>query len=204
MQEAYPEALTELMELLKSLPGVGKRSAERMALAVFQWDADKIAALAENLRTLKERVKTCTRCGNLAGDQARGLCAVCASPLRDASSVCVVEEASQIRVIEASGVFKGHYHVLGGRIAPLEGKGVESIALDSLAHRVETGEIRELILALSSDVEGQATALYIARRFSGRNLKITCLARGIPAGADLSYADPATIAAAMNGRTGLD
>lgn len=200
MQNSYPEALAELMELLKSLPGVGKRSAERMALALYKWDEEKLSAISENLRTLKERVRVCKQCGNLAGDSHDGLCEICASPLRDPSSVCIVEEATQIRTIESCGMFKGHYHVLGGRIAPLEGKGVESIALEALEKRVEAGIIKEIILALSPDVEGQATALYIAKKLAGNGLKISRLAQGLPAGSDLSYADPATIAVALNGR----
>ena len=201
MANVYPEALEALMELLKGLPGIGRRSAERMALALYKWDDEKIAALAENLRTLKERIRLCPECGNLAdGETPDSLCRICASPLRDPSCICVVEEATQIRVIEAGGVFKGVYHVLGGRIAPLEGKGVDSITLDALEKRLDKGIIRELILALSPDVEGQATVLYIARRLEGRGLKLSRLAQGLPAGSDLSYADPATIAAALSGR----
>ena len=130
--------------------------------------------------------------------------AVRQSPVRDASVVCVVEEATQIRSIEASGVFKGLYHVLGGRIAPLEGKGIESIDVDGLEKRIAGGGIREIILALSPDVEGQATAIYLANRLKFPELKISRLAQGLPAGSDLSYADPATIAAAVSGRTRFD
>ena len=127
MQVPYPDALAEMMELFKTLPGVGKRSAERMALAVLKWDDSKLAALAEILGTLRERVGICSVCGNLAdGGGEHALCPFCASPDRDASSLCVVEDALQIRAIEAGGVYKGLYHVLGGRIAPLEGKDVGS------------------------------------------------------------------------------
>lgn len=190
------------MELLKSLPGVGRRSAERMALAMLKWDEAKLAAMSETLRSMKSRVTTCHECGNFSSDG--GLCAVCASPVRDSSVICVVEEASQIRSVEASSAFRGRYHVLGGRIAPLEGKGVESISLEALMKRIDTGSVNELILALSPDVEGQATAVYIANALKGRGLKVSRLAQGLPAGSDLSYADPATIAAAMSGRTSLD
>ena len=156
-------------------------------------------------RTLKQRVRKCPQCGNLAGDDTEdGLCMICISPVRDASVVCVVEEATQIRSIEASGVFKGLYHVLGGRIAPLEGKGIESIDVDGLEKRIAGGGIREIILALSPDVEGQATAIYLANRLKFPELKISRLAQGLPAGSDLSYADPATIAAAVSGRTRFD
>ncbi len=204
MNQKYPEAIEELMEFLRGVPGVGRRSAERMALAMFKWDEPKLEAMSETLRTLKSRVRTCVECGNLAGSENGGLCAICASVSRDPVSLCIVEEATQIRNIEASGVFKGHYHVLGGRIAPLEGKGIDSINIEGLEKRLDKGVIKEIIFALSPDVEGQATAVYIARRFVGRGLRISRLAQGLPAGSDLSYADPATIAAAMNGRTSFE
>ena len=202
MQEQYPEALDELMEFLRTLPGVGRRSAERMALAFYSWDEEKLAALGKNLAELKKRICKCRICGNMAsGDNEEQLCRVCASPVRDRSILCVVEDSPQIRSIEASGVFRGVYHVLGGRIAPLEGKGVESIDLAGLERRLDEGEIKEVILALSPGVEGQATAIYIANALRERGVSISSPARGLPAGSDLSYADPATIAAALSGRT---
>ncbi len=205
MTGKYPQALEELMDLLRGLPGVGRRSAERMALSLYSWDGEKLDALSSNLHTLKQRVGKCPRCGNLSGDDSEdGLCPICASPVRDASVVCVVEEAARIRNIESSGVFKGVYHVLGGRIAPLEGRGIDSIDADGLEKRIAEGTIREIILALSPDVEGQATAIYLARRLKERGVKISRLAQGLPAGSDLSYADPATIAAALSGRTSFE
>lgn len=206
MLTPFPDALVEMMELLKTLPGVGKRSAERMALAILKWDDSKLAALSENLRTLRSRVGVCSVCGNLAdGSGENALCPFCASPDRDTTRLCVVEDALQIRAVEGGGVFHGVYHVLGGRIAPLEGKGVESITVEQLEKRLDAGSFREIIFALSPDVEGQATAVYLANRFKHRpNLRICCLARGLPAGSDLTYVDPATIAAAMNGRTDFD
>ena len=197
----YPDALEGLMEMLRSLPGVGRRSSERMALSILKWDEAKLSALSESLRDLKARVTICPECGNLSSDG--NPCLVCSSPIRDASSICVVEEAFQIRSIEACGVFKGRYHVLGGRIAPLEGKTAESLTLDLLFKRLDSGDTKELILALSPDVEGQATAVYIANKLKDRGLRISRLARGLPAGSDLSYADPATMAAALDGRTVL-
>ena len=205
MELPYPEALRELMEHFRNLPGVGRRTAERMALAVFQWESPRIAALSETLRTLHERVGLCSVCGNLADDTAPGgLCAVCASPARDKSSVCVVESAPQIRVIESAGVFRGVYHVLGGRIAPLEGRMAEDLSIGALKDRLSAGGIREIILALSPDVEGQATALYLADELKSFQIRITRPARGLPAGSDLSYADPATIAVALSARVSLE
>lgn len=209
MNDRYPQALEEVMELLRGLPGVGRRSAERMALELFSWDETKLNALADILAGLKKRVGKCSVCGNLADIPEREgggdiLCPVCASPSRDGTLLCVVEDAAQIRSIEASGVYRGVYHVLGGRLAPLEGKGVEAITADALEARIAHGAFRELIFALSPDVEGQATAVYLAQRLQRFNLKTSCLARGLPAGSELSYADPATVAAALTGRIAFD
>ena len=206
MNEKYPQALEDLMELLRGLPGVGRRSAERMAMQFFIWDNSRLEILAEILSGLKKKVGNCSVCGNLADVREDGsvLCPICASPARDKEILCIVEDTPQIRSIEAAGVFRGVYHVLGGRIAPLEGKGVESISADKLEKRLENGSFRELIFALSPDVEGQATAVYLAGRLKKFGLKISRLAQGLPAGSDLSYADPATIAAALSGRTAFD
>ena len=206
MNEKYPQALEDLMELLRSLPGVGRRSAERMAMNFFAWDGTKLEVLSQVLADLKKKVGKCSVCGNLADIREDGtvLCPICASPSRDPELLCVVEDTPQIRSIEASGVFRGVYHVLGGRIAPLEGRGVESISADALEMRLEHGSFREIIFALSPDVEGQATAVYLAGRLKRFGLKTSRLAQGLPAGSDVSFADPATNAAALSGRTAFD
>lgn len=206
MNEKYPQALEDLMELLRGLPGVGRRSAERMAMHFFAWDNSRLELLSGILAGLKKNVGKCSVCGNLADirEDSAVLCPICASPARDPEILCIVEDTPQIRSIEAAGIFRGVYHVLGGRIAPLEGKGVESISADALEKRLENGSFRELIFALSPDVEGQATAVYLANRLKKFGLKISRLAQGLPAGSDLSYADPATIAAALSGRTAFD
>ena len=204
MLTPYPAALAEMMELFKTLPGVGKRSAERMVLSVLKWDESKLSAMADVFQHLKERIGTCSICGNLAersSSDTEPLCPFCASPDRDVTSLCVVEDALQIRAIEAGGVFHGVYHVLGGRLAPLEGKDAGQLSIDRLEERLDEGVIKEVILALSPDMEGQATAFYLANRLKDRALKISRPARGLPAGSDLTYVDPATIAAALNGRT---
>lgn len=204
MPIVWPEALDELMQLLKNLPGIGKRSAERMALAMYRWDPQKLSALSQTLASLHDRIRPCPICGNLADAESGGLCSICASPLRSRSILCVVEEPQQVNVIEAAGVFKGLYHVLGGRIAPLEGKFPDSISIPRLEARLAEGEVKEVILALSQDIEGQATAFYLANRLKGRGLLVTRLSQGLPAGSDLSYADPATLAIALNDRTSLE
>ncbi|MBO5724224.1 MAG: recombination protein RecR [Lentisphaeria bacterium] len=210
MNERYPAALDELMEFLRALPGVGKRSAERMALQFLTWDEGRLEAFGSTVGSLKKLVGFCPVCGNLtsmemAGEELKAsLCPICLSPSRDRSVLCVVEEFPQIRSIESSNVFRGVYHVLGGRIAPLEGRGVESITADALEKRLESGAFREIIFALSPDVEGQATALYLDKRFKRFGLRTSRLAQGLPAGSDLSYADPATVAAALSNRTSFE
>lgn len=198
-----PQSFVELTELLKNLPGVGKRSADRMALAIFHWNDDRLEKLATLLATLHQRIHSCPICGNLSDAQDTGICSICASATRDSSCICVVEDYSQIYSLEVAGMYNGLYHVLGGRIAPLEGKMAESLAVPQLIKRIENGGITEVILALSQDMEGQATSAYIAECLAHFPIRISRLAAGLPAGADLSYADPATIAIALRGRTEL-
>lgn len=199
MNAAYPEALSELMEYLRSLPGVGKRSAERMALALYDWDDEKLSAFAHLAGALKQRIGICPVCGGMSSAPGEK-CGICSSPLRDPSLICVVEDFPHLRSIEAGGTFKGLYHILGGHLAPLEGKLADSLAVEPLLRRLESGTVREVILALSPDMEGQATAVYLAEILQKKNIRISRPAQGLPAGSDLSYADPATIAAALSGR----
>ena len=201
MSSSYPVAVAETIEILKSLPGVGKRSAERMALEILKWDDVKLTAFADLMANLHSRVGICSVCGNLADytDQ-NTLCPICASPDRDVTTICVVEDSAQIRAIENSNVFRGVYHVLCGRIAPLEGKNIDSLTIPLLEKRLDENIIREVILALSPDVEGQATAAYLSDRLKDRNIRISSPARGLPAGSDLTYVDGATLAAAWSGR----
>ncbi len=195
----YPETLEDIIEALRRLPGVGRRTAERMALAMLKWRSDKLETLGELLQHLPQTVTFCPECGNLA--QHGEKCLICQSPSRNSELLCVVEEFSQVVSIENSASFKGVYHVLGGKISPLDNRGAEDLRLDILMRRIGRGQIEEIILAMSPDVEGQATAIYIADLLQDKGLKISRLARGLPAGADLSYADAATIGAALEGRT---
>lgn len=193
-----PEPLLRLTEALSRLPGIGKRTAGRLALALLDWDQAPLAELGARIARLKSDVTLCPVCGNLA---AGDLCAICKDPRRHQATVCVVETALQIPPIESSGSYRGVYHVLGGRIQPLEGKGPGDIRVRELHNRMADGQIEELILATSSDVEGEATAAYLAGEFAGRDgLRISRIASGVPVGADLSFADSATIAMAINAR----
>ncbi len=194
----FPGALEDLIELLKKLPGIGRRGSERMALALLQWPEDKLHALGNLLATLPETVGHCPECGALAAAGER--CRICRMPGRDRTLLCVVEEPQQIFAIEKSGQYRGLYHVLGGRLSPLENRNGEDLNTDSLVARAASGEFREVILALSADVEGRATAVYVGELLKPTGVRISQPALGLPAGASLSYADAATISAALAGR----
>jgi len=197
----YPEIINNLIAAFKSFPGIGQRSAVRMAFATLKWSPDKQKAMGKLLTELDEKIAPCPQCGNIsAPDQ---LCVYCSDMSRNHNIICVVEEITQITSIEASGLFRGTYHVLGGKLAPLEGKSVDDLNLTSLINRIKNREVAEVILALGQDVEGQATAIYISDLMQEMDIKITRLARGLPAGSDIAYADSATIAAALNGRISL-
>ena len=192
----YPKELDELISILKELPGIGQRGAERMAFCILKWPKDKQTFLGNKISKLHEKIKKCIICGNLC---EKDLCRICTDPKRDSSIICILEDYTQIPPMEKSA-FKGIYHILGGKLSPLENKGVETLSLEPLLNKINSGKLTEIILALSQDVEGQATAIYIVGLLKDKNIKITTLARGIPAGADISYANSATIAAAIEGR----
>ncbi|MDR0931959.1 MAG: recombination mediator RecR [Victivallales bacterium] len=195
----YPETVESLIAMLKLLPGIGRRGAERLVLSLLEWEPEKLAFLGELIGTLPETVSTCPECGALAN--AGELCTICRQERRDASLVCVVETTAQLFAIEASGNFRGRYHVLGGRISPMDAENGSGLNLPRLLERARSGTVREIILALSSDVEGRATAIYLADLLRDTPVRVTQPALGLPAGANLSYADGATITAALTGRT---
>jgi len=197
----YPEILNNLIAAFKSFPGIGQRSAVRMAFATLKWSPEKQKAMGKLLMELDEKIAPCAQCGNISAPDE--VCSYCSDMSRNHNVICVVEEVTQIASIEASGLFRGTYHVLGGKLAPLDGKGVDDLNLTSLLERVKSSEITEVILALGQDVEGQATSIYISDLIKEMDIKITRLARGLPAGSDIAYADSATIAAALSGRISL-
>jgi len=197
----YPEELQRAAHWFGKLPGIGHRTAERLALALMGWREEDVAAFGAELSVLRQKVGYCPECGNYS---PRGtLCAICADGTRDDTLLCVVEKVPQIAVIEKAGCFRGRYHVLGGKIAPLNGIGPQDLRIAELRRRVRNGGFREILLALSADVEGEATAQYLAQEFASGNLAITRIAAGIPVGADLAFADSATLAAAINSRRPL-
>jgi len=201
LESAFPQALQRVAAFLRHLPGVGRRTAERHALALLDWPEELLRQLGAELAELKTNVLFCRVCGNLSDTDE---CAICKAVGRQKDTICVVEYPTQIPTIEASGSFRGLYHVLGGRIVPLEGKGPDDLRIAELRERLADGAVTELILATSPDVEGEATAHFLAAEFKDLPLQITRIATGVPVGADLSFADSATLAMAFNGRRSLE
>jgi recombination protein RecR len=194
---ALPEPITSLIAALNKLPGIGPRSAERIALHLVQTESGAVKQLAETLVHARERVRTCETCGALT---EKSPCDLCTDPRRDASLICVVERAVDILSLEKSGTFRGQYHVLGGKISPLNGVEPEDLRIGELEKRLAGGAIKEVVIALGTDVEGDATGFYLAKRLARPGLKITRIAHGLPAGAGLEFADELTLSRALEGR----
>jgi recombination protein RecR len=190
-------AIEDLTTELSKLPGIGKKTALRLTYHLLKQPPERSLRLAKALEVLAEQVHPCPRCHNLT-EQA--LCAICADPRRDASVICAVEEASDIGAIERSGEFRGVYHVLGGRLSPLDGVSASDLAIDDLVRRVGAGGVREVILATNPSIEGEATALYVQQALVPQQVRVTRIARGLPVGGDLEYADGVTIAQALVAR----
>lgn len=193
-------ALDDLVTELARLPGIGRKTAQRLAFHLLQQSGDRLTRLAQSLVTVAERVRPCDECGNL-GEGER--CEVCLDSRRDPGIICVVEEPSAVTILERSGEYRGRYHVLGGRIDPLGGVGPEALRLDRLVARVDAGGVREIILATNPSMEGEVTATYVQQLLAGRGVKVTRLARGLPVGGDLEYVDGVTLAHALTARQEL-
>jgi recombination protein RecR len=191
-------AFEQLQQALKRLPGVGYRSAERMALHLLVEKPERLPALVEALEVAARAVRRCARCGNLAEGES---CAVCADARRDGAVVCVVEHVPDLVAMERSGAYRGGYHVLHGRLSPINGVGPGELNWESLKTRLETGEIRELILALGNDVEGEATCHFIQQHLPpGGAVKVSRIGFGLPSGGGVLYADAVTLRSALEGR----
>lgn len=193
-------AIDELVGELARLPGIGRKTALRLAFHLLKQPEDDARRLARSIVDVREKVRPCGRCGNLSEQDP---CAICNSARRDVSLVCVVEEASDIMAIERTGEYRGLYHVLGGRLSPLDGIGPSELNVKPLLERIGGGAVREVVLATNPSVEGEATALYVGRILSPLGVRVTRIARGLPVGGDLEYADGVTIAEALNGRREL-
>ena len=191
-------AIDDLVAELAKLPGIGRKTAQRLTFYLLKQPAEAATRLADAIRTVRERVTACGVCGTLTDEDP---CAICRDPRREESVVCVVEEASDVTAIERSGRFRGRYHVLGGRLSPLEGIGPEALRLDRLMARVANGSgVREVIIATNPSMEGEVTATYLQQLLKPTGIRITRIARGLPVGGDLEYADGVTIAQALLAR----
>ncbi len=193
---ALPEPIASLAAALGQLPGIGPRSAERLALHLVQSEPAAVSRLAETLVNSRRRIRACSICGALS---EREPCAICADPRREGGLICVVERPVDVLTLEKAGGFRGKYHVLGGKISPLNGVEPEDLRIAALESRIAT-EITEIILALSTDVEGDATSFYLAKRLGGGHVKVSRIAYGLPAGSGLEFADDITLNRALEGR----
>ena len=190
-------AIEELITELARLPGIGRKTAQRLTFHLLQQSPEQAQRLASVLASVSERVRPCEECGNLTEEQP---CDICRDPRRDKGLVCVVEEPSTVAVVDRSTDFRGQYHVLGGRLSPLDGVGPEALRLDRLVQRVRDGGVREVILATNPSMEGEVTATYIQQLLAGMDVRVTRLARGLPMGGDLEYVDGVTLAHALLAR----
>ncbi|WP_432547042.1 recombination mediator RecR [Kineococcus sp. SYSU DK004] len=197
----YEGVVQDLIDELGKLPGVGPKSAQRIAFHLLAAEPGDVRRLAEVLVEVKSKVRFCEVCGNVAQEQ---LCRVCRDPRRDASVICVVEESKDVVAIERTREFRGRYHVLGGAISPMEGVGPDDLRVRELLGRLSSGEVTETIIATDPNLEGEATATYLARLLRPMGLRVTRLASGLPVGGDLEYADEVTLGRAFAGRRSLD
>lgn len=193
----YPRPLATLLEQLEKLPGVGPKSAQRLAFHILRAPREEGQKLAQAIVNVRAQIKPCARCGNFTDLE---LCDICTSPRRDSSQLCVVAEPRELLAVENSGEFNGRYHVLNGLLNPIEGVGPEQLNINALVRRISTEGVQEVVLALSATVEGETTANYLVNVLKPRGVKLTQLARGLPFGGDLDYADQITIAGALRGR----
>lgn len=197
----YEGAIQDLIDALGRLPGIGPKSAQRIAFHILEADSDVAASLVDAVRTVKERVKFCEQCGNVSEETQ---CRICRNPGRDTTQICVVEESKDVIAIERTREFRGKYHVLGGAISPIDGIGPEQLRIRELMVRLADSAIVEVILATDPNLEGEATATYLARLIKPLGIKVSRLASGLPVGGDLEYADEVTLGRAFEGRRAVE
>ena len=193
-----PAAVTDLINELKKLPGIGQKTSERLSFFLMRGPRDRAENLARAIQNVKDKIILCSKCHGIT---EKDPCTICEDPRRDQSQICVVEEPHDVYIIEAMGEFKGVYHVLMGVISPLDGIGPDELTMAALKEKAETGNIKEVILATNPDMEGESTAHYIAKLLKPTGTKITRIARGLPVGSDIEYADPVTLMKSLQGRT---
>ncbi len=194
---SYARSIQSLIKEFSKMPGIGTRTAERLAFYILKLPQQDAERLSQAVLKVKSTIRFCKACNNLSEGE---LCLICQDESRDRSLICVVEEPNDVSAIEKSGTFNGIYHVLLGRLSPLDGIGPEALKIKELVERAKNGKMQEMIIATNSDTEGEMTALYISKLFKPYNIKVTRLAYGIPVGSDLKYADQATLMKAIEGR----
>ena len=190
-------ALGRMVEAFMKLPGIGKKSAERLAFAVLGMPREEAAGIAEAILDLKNNTRYCSLCNNITENE---VCSICGDAARDASRICVVEEPSNILILEKTGIFRGRYHALLGAISPLDGIGPEDLRIDGLMQRLRAGGVREVIIATNPTVKGETTALYLSQLIKPLGIAVSRIAYGLPVGGDIEYADENTVQRAMEGR----
>ena len=193
----YPEPVARLIEALQRLPGIGPKTAQRLTFFLLKRPSGEVQGLAESLTQLKQLIVHCRVCFNVTDEDP---CRICSDPRRDARSLCIVEEPNDLLALERTGEFRGRYHVLLGALSPLDGIGPEDLRVRELLARLETPGVEEIILATNPSVEGEATAIYLAKLLKPLGMRITRIARGLPVGGDLEYADEVTLSKALEGR----
>ena len=193
----YPDSLNELIESFKKFPGIGEKTAERLAFSVMNMDNDTVILFSNSLKNVKNKIKRCTICGNITENN---ICDICKNEARDNNIICVVEDAKNVISLEKMGSYNGKYHVLNGLISPMDGKGPDDISIDSLISRVKKDDIKEVIIAISPTLEGETTSLYITKLLENTKVVVSKIAYGIPMGADMEYLDPMTLSMALLNR----
>ena len=196
----FAPSVSRLIDELKHLPGIGQKTAQRLAFFLLRADRGQALALADAIRDAKEKVRECSVCNNITDSDA---CIFCSNPTRNRSSICVVEEATNIQAIERTRQFNGLYHVLGGALSPLQGIGPDQLHIKGLIERLKGGAVEEIIIATNPTAEGEATAVYLSKLIKPLGVRVTRIAMGIPVGSDLEYADEVTMLKAMEGRRDL-
>ncbi len=196
----YPSSIQVLIKNISRLPGIGEKTAERLAMHILRSPRRQAEELAQSILTIKDKVRFCRRCFALSDDE---LCHICRDPARDSSTLCVVEQPADMIAVEKAGAFRGRYHVLSGALSPMNGIGPENIRIRELLERVKSGGIKEVVLATGTNVEGETTASYIAKLLEPHAVKVSRIASGVPMGGDLKYVDQVTLKRAMETRHAL-
>jgi recombination protein RecR len=196
----FAPSVSRLIDELKHLPGIGQKTAQRLAFFLLRADRDQALALADAIRDAKEKIRECSVCNNITDTDP---CIFCSNPSRNRTAICVVEEATNIQAVERTRQFNGLYHVLGGALSPLQGIGPDQLHIKSLIERLKGGAVEEIIMATNPTAEGEATAVYLSKLIKPLGVRVTRIAMGIPVGSDLEYADEVTMLKAMEGRRDL-